>query len=316
MTIALGFMCTDGIVLAADRELSTPTVKIDGPKAWIFAYPREAEDPQLRVCLVGAGDYAFIKFAAEQLDDLLMKWVAQHGAPTIDDVKDVIQTVIMDVHHEHLYPIGQPHERPAIDLLIGLWLKSGRMRLARTSLTAVTKVWNYEAVGIGSDLANFLVRRFYADRIPISSAMFWASYVLMHAKKYVPGCGGPSDVIAMFKSGTTGALKKGTIATYEQFATEFEAAIHPAFMGGADESVKQDLFMQCVDELAVKLKVLRDPTFIQKQAEQVRRDITLRVAPQHMAVSDNWIVARMAAEEQNRKPTPNGPPADPEPEEK
>lgn len=246
MTVAVGFMCTDGIVLAADKEVSTPTVKFAGPKAWIYRYPRQGDNPVLQVGIVGAGDYGFIKFAAERIDNQLTLWIDRHGTASMDEVNDAIQVVIDDVHKNHLYPFGQPHERPTVDLLVGIWL-SGRIRLARTSYTAITKVWNYEAVGIGSDLATFLVRRSYTDRIPLSSAMFWASYVLMHAKNYVPGCGGPSDIIAMYKSGTAGLVKRETITDYEKFAKDFDDAIHPVFLSGADRSVTKDAFMLSVD---------------------------------------------------------------------
>ncbi len=94
MTVALGFMCTDGIVLAADREVSTPTVKIDGPKAWTFLYPREL--PIQSCVLVSLGlATTYIKFAAERLDDQLANWIDVHGKAEIDDVVDAIQAVIL-----------------------------------------------------------------------------------------------------------------------------------------------------------------------------------------------------------------------------
>jgi 20S proteasome alpha/beta subunit len=275
MTVAVGFRCADGIVLAADREVSTPFAKFDGPKAWVYSYPTESSDPILRIGIVGAGDYAFIKFASERIDHHASAWIAQHRIATIDEAIDIVQLIISEIHKQHLYPAGRPEDRPAIDLLVGIWVAGAGWRLVRTSLTAVTNVWNYEAIGTGSDLANFLVRRFYIDQIPISSAMFWASYVLMHAKHYVPGCGGSSDVIAMLDTGA-GKIQRETISKYEQFATDFENAIHPIFLSGA-ASVKQETFMQSVDELSIKLKLLRDPSFIQKQAEQVRRDVTVQL---------------------------------------
>jgi 20S proteasome alpha/beta subunit len=295
MTIAVGFMCTDGIVLAADREVSTPSVKVEDRKAWIYAYPRQAPDPVLRIGIVGAGDYSFIKFASEQLDAQLAAWFGQHSDIDMDEVGEAIQSVISDIHHNHLYPYGDPHLRPEIDLLIAIWIASKGYRLVSTSLTAVTKVWNYEAVGIGRDLAHFLVRRFYADRIAMSSAMLWASYVLMHAKRYVPKCGGPSDVIAMFQSGTTGMVKKETVAEYERIATEFETAMHPAFLAVGN---KEAPYLTLVDDLAIKLKTLHDPNFLQQQVEQVRRDIVLQAGVQALGavgeVFGSWITQRVA----------------------
>ena len=289
MTVAVGFMCTDGIVLAADREVSTASLKIDGPKVWYFRYPPNATHPVLRVGVAGAGDYAFIKYASELIDRQLRDWVEQHGQATMDEVNAIVQGVINDIHHNHLYPIGQPHERPNIDLLIGISISDGRIRLARSSLTSITNVCDYEAVGIGSDLANFIVKRSYKSRVTVTNAVFWAAQVLMHAKHYVPGCGGSSDVVVLFKGFGAGLVKQNTISNHERFLNDFESVIQPVLFGGANPTVDDQAFAAMVDDLAVRLKALRNVGFIQKQAEQVRQDIKIEVPTGSVTVTGEWI---------------------------
>lgn len=313
MTVAVGFMCTDGIVLAADREVSTPSLKFEGPKAWYYRYPPDAAQPTLKVGIVGAGDYSFIKFAAERIDGQLREWIQGHGQASMDEVNGLIQGVINDIHLNHLYPVGQPYERPTIDLLIGIRLHTGRIRLARTSLTAITKVQNYEAIGIGSDLANFLVTRLYSGRVTATTAAFWATQVLMHAKDYVPGCGGKSDVVVIFQAGNAGFVKQDTIHKNEQFLTAFESAIQPVFFGGSDPTVDDRAFVARVDELATRLKALRDVRFIKNQAEQVRQDVKIEVPAGNITMSGEWISPAIAAGDiPVSSPSPSPEPPDPD----
>jgi len=71
------------------------------------------------------------------------------------------------IHLNHLYPYPDAASRPEISLIVGA-LASDGYRLVTTSLTTVTKVWNYEAVGVGSPLANCLIKRIYLERIPVT----------------------------------------------------------------------------------------------------------------------------------------------------
>jgi len=281
MTVAVGFQCKDGIVLAADREISTPSVKVDGPKAWYHRFPADATHPVLRVGIVGAGDYAFIRYASELIDRSLRLMVDTNGAPTVDDAASVIQDVINHVHHDHLYPVGQALERPTIDLLVGISVAAG-VRPCRTSLTAMTKVSDYEAVGIGSDLANFLVKRTKGGRVSTANAVFWASEVLMHAKHYVPGCGGGSDVIILYTGGGGGLVKEARIREHEDFVIAFEEAIQPVFFGGTDPSVTDDEFHGRVDQLSASLKSLRRVEAVRDLAARVQEDVKIGVPVGHV----------------------------------
>jgi len=288
MTVAVGFRCTDGIVLAADSELTFGSAKLSGPKAWSYSYSPARAD--FRVGIVGAGDHGYIQFAADQIDQRLRALTQQLDqadvAPTVDDLQSVVQVVVNEIHHDHLYPYSQshPYDPLTVELLVGMRLEPNALRLVRTSLTSVTKVWNFAAIGIGSHLANFLATNSNTasedptkGRVPMAHGVFWATQILMHVKKHVTGCGGQSDVIAMFERGVAGLIKQQTIHDHEEFLAEFEGAIRPVLFGGSDPTLADEGFEKLVDVLAIKLKEVRKAKVIRQRAEQMRRDVTIQV---------------------------------------
>jgi 20S proteasome alpha/beta subunit len=265
MTIAVGFTCDDGLVLAADTEISSDSFRIDGDKAWFLRVPPDAETPTLKVGVVGSGDLAFIRYAAELIRTGLDKDMRK------DDVQAVVQGVVNDIHHNHLYPYGQPHERPVIELLVGVLAQDGR-RLISTNLTAVSKVWNYEAVGTGSWLANFLIKRFYSGRLPLTSAIFLCTQVLLHAKTHVPKCGGSSRVLVMPDvRANAGFLRDEVVKEYERFVEKFDTLIQPLMFNRFNPNVDLSDFYRIVDDFALKLKTLRSSRFLEEEAEKVQR---------------------------------------------
>jgi 20S proteasome alpha/beta subunit len=280
MSIAIGFQCTDGIVLAADSEISNSFVKLPGDKAWIYKYPPAADRFTLQIGIVGAGDASFIQYASERINDALEEKFEKQQRMTMPAVKAVIQGVINDLHYSHIFPVPAHHpEPPSVELIIGVWLGDTRLRLTKTYLTSITKVWNYEAVGVGSALANFIIKRFYSGRVTMSQAVFIASQVLMHVKANVPRCGGASKVIMMFKRGDVGWAQEQTIADHEVFLTKFDDVIAPVFFGGSDKGVSNVEFHGLVDELSKGLKSLRKVEAIQDLNVQLREDVKIAIPP-------------------------------------
>ena len=138
-------------------------------------------------------------------------------------------------------------------------------------------------------MANFVIKRFYGGRVTISQAAFIATGALMHAKDYVPGCGGASRVIAMFQRGDVGWVHHELIREYEQFLRDFDRAIQPVFFGGSDASVSNEQFAQRVDVLSHDLKALRKAEAIQKSAEQVSEDVKIAIPAGKLTLAGDWI---------------------------
>ena len=99
MTVAVGFHCTDGVVLAADSEISNAYMKYQGDKAWVYKYPRDASAYWLQLGIVGAGDAAFIQYASGRIDAAMHDLFDHCDKPTMDDGNSVVQGVLNDIHH-------------------------------------------------------------------------------------------------------------------------------------------------------------------------------------------------------------------------
>jgi hypothetical protein len=92
MTIAIGLLCSDGIVLGADREVSLYTLKVREPKAHVL------KRVALQIGLVGAGSSDLIKLATQELDRKLVDRM------TADEVREVIDDLATEIHQRHVLP--------------------------------------------------------------------------------------------------------------------------------------------------------------------------------------------------------------------
>ena len=261
MTIALGFSCDDGLVLAADAELSTDVDRTAGQKAWFLRFPKKSTSPTLKVGIAGAGSIDFLRYTKDLIEHSLrpeMDLNAAHG---------VIQGVINKVHQKHIYKYGQPHERQHLDInmVIGIVAKDGR-KLFSTALTTISQVDSYHAVGVGRTLSNFLVNRLGRDRYTGSEAVSLAAQVLLYTSRYVKDVGGPRNILLMHDLGVdSGFLPPDFIKRRENFIDRFDAAIQPVMFGGSEESVSPQEYRNRVNNLVVELEALRsiasDPRF-------------------------------------------------------
>ena len=179
--------------------------------------------------------------------------------------------------------------RPEVSLILGVLAHDGR-RLMTTNLTTVTKVWNFEAVGSGSPLANFLIKRFYSGRLDVSAAAFLSAQVLMHVKRNVLRCGGRSRVLVMYHvNATAGFLQDKTVQEYEAYSERFDAAMRPVLFAGHDRTIGDDDYATKVERMTADLTTLR-PMQIQ-QAENVVKSVVISPPTGHVSVVGEWISA-------------------------
>src|SRR5262249_1584811 len=135
MTIALGLMATDGIVLAADTEISwTDGRKSEGAKIRF--------DADTGVAIAGAGDQDYINALT---DDLILVMRATPGID--DDMRTAIENALLDFYQTHVKPQSDAAELMP-ELLIGL-CRGGRSTLWRSARTTVRRT-EYGAIGAGA----------------------------------------------------------------------------------------------------------------------------------------------------------------------
>ncbi|MGB7553903.1 MAG: hypothetical protein WBM04_05995 [Candidatus Korobacteraceae bacterium] len=211
MTIAIGILASDGIVIAADREESDDYLKTDqGKITWKF----RGIQPVGACAVMGAGDGAYLDEIGAELIDIF----ADDG----DGSENVLMSKLRNAHRSHYKRTVIPlsGERPHYSLLIGCYGANVKC-IWKTSRMAFTKVQDYDAVGIGSKVASSWLNKLY-DRIPTLYAAKLATYVIYQVKRTVGGCGLGTDVLVI-KNTFPSYVSDGVVRHWEEIFRSYTA---------------------------------------------------------------------------------------------
>jgi hypothetical protein len=125
MTVAAGFLCSDGIILCADSEHADDKAKFQRPKVF------RLDDKGL--LLTGAGTSSYIKMAFDKLcDEYTDTFPASPSA-----ARTALEKVVIDIYANHIAPFFDVHNRPFIHLLTGTRCANGEMALVKSEDTGV-----------------------------------------------------------------------------------------------------------------------------------------------------------------------------------
>jgi hypothetical protein len=141
MTIAAGFVCTNGIVMCADSQESSGDYKFPVEKLLI----RETES--IQAVLAGAGHGPMIDMASGRVFRSLMG----RELDNYDDAEAAIADELVALYEREfsLCPVSEPEDR-IIELLIGLKIrKLGDPVLFKTFASTVSQVPKYAIIGSG-----------------------------------------------------------------------------------------------------------------------------------------------------------------------
>jgi len=209
MTIALGILATDGIVLATDTELSWGgTRKTEGAKIEMW--------PDDGLAIAGAGDVNYM----EALSERIHAAVQSVRTPDVALIRRKVQAALVNFHHHHILPWNDPNL--GIWLLIGI--ERGNQRALWVTSKATMRPCVCAAVGAGSVEADaLLVGLFGLKKRPmldLDTARLIAGYIAHVAKDRIPGCGKNTDMV-LINGGTVEHLSRGTVSLLEHHIGEF-----------------------------------------------------------------------------------------------
>ena len=186
MTIAAGFVCNDGIVLAADSEISTQTSKWEGRK--LFEHIRQ----NYGVVVTGAGDADLLNMAAYEIGRALA------ATDKLDGIRAKVSAVLDQICERCIdrYQDGDPN-RPQLFLLIAARMNSGQCLLLRTNENRISSVDGCEFVGIGADIARAEASWLYQPDLTTAVMSKIALQLIYWVKQHVLGCGQATYVISL-----------------------------------------------------------------------------------------------------------------------
>jgi 20S proteasome alpha/beta subunit len=190
MTIAVGMLATNGVVLAADTQLTYGSfAKSEGGK--VMAVSKRGVSAW---GVTGATDrYGYLA----SLGQTLARDFETH-IDAADKASTAIRTeeLLHEFHERHVIPFP---DLPAINLLIG-YQKGKELALWKSDRSTLSEYDDAAAVGIGEYVANGLLSRYWTPLLSIPQAIALATYVISVVKRSVDGCGLYTQVIAIEES--------------------------------------------------------------------------------------------------------------------
>jgi len=258
MTIAIGLLCNEGLVIAADTEevlggfIKTSTEKM-----------RAVEKNEYKLIITGAGESDFIDCFCDELEETL----DENEPKDIKAIYKILRATQLQYFRNHLSPYSSfpSDDRPSLDLLIGLHIKVGGSvpgsTLFRTVLfkaigTVVKRIHKAECVGTGVVLARSLMDQFFDPGLNLNQTGILAAYILRQAKRWGQYCGGNSDITILSNSEKkTSGMPADTIKSLERHFDEFAVALKPVLINCADFSFDHKRFKEILEKFQSDMDV-------------------------------------------------------------
>lgn len=240
MTIAIGFKCVDGVVLAADSQYSDGTAKLSGSK--IFPIPSNG---YYALTIAGSGGVQSIKGIVREIEKRLQNDIGANTA-SISDLRGSVENALGSYYPKHIdsAPKNKRQDLEA-QLLIAMWIPKHGTRLFETYRIGLTEVQVHRSIGFGSYLVEYLKDLFFPPGLPlpVNLAKPLAAYMVAMAKKYVEYCGGWTSVRALLKDGSDDGVWRPEIRLSEKYIKDlFQSLAYIwGYLGAMPPSVDIDM---------------------------------------------------------------------------
>jgi 20S proteasome alpha/beta subunit len=225
VTIAAGFVCSDGVILCADTEETAGVGYVKVPLEKV----RTLEDSDCTLAITGTGNSALLEMAMEQI----IARVRDKSPHTLERTKKIISAVLLKLHKRQVrYQPGNP-EAKLLKLLIAVKPRSEPCSLLHTEGAALHEVSSRCIFGGGS-VVRMLADNLHHPALSLRQTVVIALYVLNMARESASAHGSASHMIAVKNDGKV---------IYQQL--EENAAIERALE--MVKAVHRDLVLICAD---------------------------------------------------------------------
>ena len=207
MTIAVGVLASDGIVLAADTQVTIGENKVNqGKVRCLFCSDPVIVEGKWQVkdagsmVLAGSGiPDTHVHNAAESIVEAFSSNKSAVG----NELRTACQQTLSDFHAAHIEPyLGLPAiDRPSVEFLMA-YSRGGKAELWRSNYAVVDQSHFYDAIGIGRSQAIGLFETLYrlSPLDLIGSAML-ASLVVYRVKQTSIYCGNSTQIFLIRGNG-------------------------------------------------------------------------------------------------------------------
>jgi 20S proteasome alpha/beta subunit len=211
MTVGIGLIRNDGIVVASDAQYTSSTQKRRGQKIFVVGEP-----DGVMLCITGAADPGiYVRYVAERLGEGLPA-----SLNSVRALLDHVEKAISGVYKKHIHPYrGPKDDRPRFDLLIAAWDPHIGLHLVETvgTLAEEVQTQDYRSVGTGSDLANYIIDTLGPQGGTVEDAKYLAICAVNAANNFDPNCGKGIALSTMYPDGRVEPMHDQDIANAESY---------------------------------------------------------------------------------------------------
>jgi hypothetical protein len=218
MTAALGFRCADGVVLAADSEITGSSSKWSERK--IIGFPRLKTHPYFAY---SANDVGFAKNIIDRLAAQI-----KHAEESKSDIVVALRADLKKIHKEYSRLFPQKDDRPSAEMLLTI-RNPHQVLLYVIRGVELNRVTDADYIGIGEPIVRTAASPFFQGTFTINAAAQLAVYALMHAKEFGQFVGQRSDVLHMRDNSITGDYwyDENRVKQLEEDFKVFQEALRP-----------------------------------------------------------------------------------------
>ena len=251
MTIAIGILANDGVVIAADTEETLGEIikysvnKVSG--AYRFSktgYPRS-------MVMAGSGHGHYI----DAFSDVL-KGVVNSDDPALDkNPHEVLDSALERFYVRKVVPLMRlpMEERPEFRVVIGL-IAGGKSHLFVSDGATLRREEHFAVVGAGGLIAKPLLSAYVGYQGSRAMSVREAAIAAAHAAyeaKSVTGVGGDTDVLAMFDQGKHARIVPPDYEPLDRLFKHYSSVLRPAVL-------RSVIGIQPSERIAKEIERLRD----------------------------------------------------------
>jgi len=188
MTIALGMRLTDGIVLAADRLLSTERHQFEEDKVTVWPLNHG------EIFFAFADSPVTAKEVRQKIENRLAAKDDVEAGISLDEIQEACESVINEIYANRLgaMPLQMLIAARVVGQGTQMWLYDGQ--------AGFNLAGEFEILGAGESSLIRYLKIAYSRRDSIQIGKDLAIYLVHQAREFIPGCKG-IDVIAITNAG-------------------------------------------------------------------------------------------------------------------
>lgn len=190
MTICIGMRATDGLVIAADAQESDTYLKREQGKIVVWHHVSSPENLNIpsTTAFTGAGDAGYI-------DAFVGEFIGRPLANAKNSFKEIIAEKMKRFHDDHVLPLVNAPNPPAIQILIGAHFETAN-HLYVTERSTVREALFHAAVGVGAHFALSCMGELPGIQ-DVRRTEILAAYIIALTKDRVEGCGKHTTIVSL-----------------------------------------------------------------------------------------------------------------------